>query len=128
MTFRRVGGNGWIAWDGYRDDAPYRLAWVLPAGRGVYRVPKGRSIVGVDVDAAGTLIALSVSGTLSIGGVRDAVVVLRAADGGEGFRRFPPRYPRPAVTFLDGGRVADPGRVRNPAGGGRLRVATRRGG
>ena len=125
MTFRRVGGNGWIAWDGYRDDAPYRVAWGLPAGRGVYRVPKGRSIVGVDVDAAGTLIALSVSGTLSIGGVRDAVVVLRAADGGEVFRRFLPRYTRTAVTFLDGGRFAYTDWVGDRAEVRVLRIATR---
>src|SRR5439155_705616 len=125
MTFGRVGGNGWIAWDGYRDDAPYRVAWVLPAGRGVYRVPKGRSIVGVDVDAAGTLIALSVSGTLSIGGVRDAVVVLRAADGGEVFRRFLPRYTRTAVTFLDGGRFAYTDWVGDRAEVRVLRIATR---
>ena len=106
MTFRRVGRDGWIAWDGYRDNAPYRIAWSLPAGHGVYRVPKGRSINGVDVDAAGALISLSVTGTLSIGGVRDAVVVVRAADGAEVFRRFLPRYTRTAVAFVDGQRFA----------------------
>jgi len=81
--------------------------------------------VGVDVDAAGTLIALSVSGTLSIGGVRDAVVVLRAADGGEVFRRFLPRYTRTAVTFLDGGRFAYTDWVGDRAEVRVLRIATR---
>jgi hypothetical protein len=105
MTFRRIGADGWVAWDGYRDSAAYRLAWSLPAGHGLYRLPKGRSIVGVDVDSAGALIALSVTGTVGLGDIHDAVVVLRAADGAEVFRRFLPRYTRTAVAF-DGERFA----------------------
>ena len=105
-TFRRVGADGWVAWDGYRESDSYRLAWSLPAGRGLYRLPKGRSIVGVDVDAASVLIALSMTGTVSLGDIHDAVVVLRAADGAEVFRRFLPRYTRTAVAFVDGGRFA----------------------
>ena len=105
-TFRRIGTKGWIAWDGYRESDAYRLTWSLPAGRGLYRLPKGRSIVGVDVDSTGALIALSMTGTVSLGDIRDAVVVLRAADGAEVFRRFLPRYTRTAVAFVDGGRFA----------------------
>jgi len=105
-TFRRIGAAGWVAWDGYRESEAYRLAWSLPAGRGLYRLPKGRSIVGVDVDPTGALIALSMTGTVSLGDIHDAVVVLRAADGAEVFRRFLPRYTRTAVAFLDAERFA----------------------
>ena len=106
MTFRRIGVDGWVAWDGYRESDAYRLAWSLPAGHGLHRLPKGRSIVGVDVDPSGELIALSMTGTVSLGDIHDAVVVLRAADGAEVFRRFLPRYTRTAVAFVDGGRFA----------------------
>jgi len=106
MTFRRIGAAGWVAWDGYRESDAYRLAWSLPAGRGLYRLPKGRSIVGVDVDSTGALIALSMTGTVSLGDIHDAVVVLRAGDGVEVFRRFLPRYTRTAVAFLDAERFA----------------------
>src|SRR3989442_2128957 len=57
MTFRRVGGNGWIAWDGYRDDAPYRVAWVLPAGRRGDRGPDGAGLCGGVGRAARTPLA-----------------------------------------------------------------------
>jgi hypothetical protein len=106
MTFRRIGAAGWVAWDGYRESDAYRLAWSLPAGRGLYRLPKGRSIIGVDVDSTGALIALSMTGIVSLGDIHDAVVVLRAADGAEVFRRFLPRYTRTAVAFLDAERFA----------------------
>src|SRR5262249_53577836 len=105
-TFRRIGAAGWVAWDGYRESEAYRLAWSLLAGRGFYRLPKGRSIVGVDVDPTGALIALGMTGTVSLGDIHDAVVVLRAADGAEVFRRFLPRYTRTAVAFLDAERFA----------------------
>lgn len=97
MTFRRV-GDGWIAWDGYKEDG-YTIAWSQPAGRGSHRIPKGRSITDVGVHPDGRLIALSVTTSLSIGDVRDAVYVLRAADGGEVFRHYLPRYARSAVLF-----------------------------
>lgn len=42
QTFRLL-ADGWIAWDAYRDRAPYRIAWSLPRGRGTYQLPKNRS-------------------------------------------------------------------------------------
>ncbi|HXH84395.1 MAG TPA: hypothetical protein VNN07_15935, partial [Candidatus Tectomicrobia bacterium] len=97
-TFRRV-GDGWVAWDGYRESGPYVVAWTLPAGRGTHRVPRGRGITDIAVHPDGRLLALSLTTSLSIGDVQDAVYVLRAAAGGEVFRRFLPRYARSAVAF-----------------------------
>src|SRR5262249_13168328 len=89
---------GWVAWDGYKEDG-YTIAWSLPPGQGVHRVPRGRSITDVAVHPDGRLIALSVTTSLSIGDVRDAVYVLRAADGAEVFRRYLVRYARSSVLF-----------------------------
>jgi hypothetical protein len=97
MTFRRV-GDGWVAWDGYKDDG-YTLVWALAGGRGMHRVPRGRGITDVAVHPDGRLIALSVTTSLSIGTVRDAVYVLRVADGAEAFRRYLVRYARSPVLF-----------------------------
>jgi hypothetical protein len=63
-------------------------------------IPKGRSITAVSVDPDGRYIALGVSRNLSIGDVRDAVFVLRVADGTEIYRRFLPAYTRSQVAFL----------------------------
>ncbi len=96
----RLTDGGWVAWDGYRENARYRVAWALPSGRGDYEIPKGRGITAVSVDPAGRFIALSVSGNLSIGSAKDSVVVVRAADGVEVWRRYQPRYSRSQVAFL----------------------------
>ena len=34
--------DGWVAWDAYRENQPYRVAWSLPSGKGSYQVPKSR--------------------------------------------------------------------------------------
>ena len=98
MTFRRAGA-GWVAWDGYKEEDGYSLAWSLAAGRGVHRVPRGRGITDVAVHPDGRLIAISVTTSLSIGVVRDAVYVLRTRDGAEVFRRYLVRYARSSVLF-----------------------------
>jgi hypothetical protein len=98
-TFLRV-GQGWVAWDAYREGAPYRLAWSLPAGHGTHQVLNGSSITAVAVNPGGTLIAISTTTSLNIGHIKDAVVVLRASDGVEVWRRYLPSYARSAVTFL----------------------------
>jgi hypothetical protein len=125
-TMLRV-GTGWVAWDAYRDQGRYRLAWALPRGRGVHEVRLGCGITAVDVDPQGTYVALSTTTNLNIGAIRDSVYVLRAADGGEAFRRFLPTYARSRVSFLGSGRLAyddsDGGRsgvriVRVPGGPG----------
>ena len=97
MTFRRL-GDGWVAWDGYKEDG-YTIAWSLPAGSGRHHVPRGRAITDLAVQPDGRLIAVSVTTSLSIGEVRDAVYVLRAADGVEVFRHYLPRYARSVVLF-----------------------------
>ena len=98
MTFRRL-DPGWVAWDGYKENDGYVIAWSLPIGTGAHRVPRGRGVTDVAVHPAGRLVALSVSTTLSIGSVRDTVTVLNVADGREVFRRTLPRYARSAVAF-----------------------------
>lgn len=102
----RLLAGGWVAWDGYRDNGRYRVGWSLPAGAGVYEIPKGRGIMAVSVDPAGRYIAVSVSGTLSIGSVRDSVRVVKVADGMEVWRRYMPRYTRSQVAFLGSGQLA----------------------
>jgi hypothetical protein len=97
-TFRRF-GDGWVAWDAYRDEGPYQVAWALPAGKGAHRVLKGRSINSVSVSPAGDLIAVSVATSLNIGNIQDSIYVLRASDGKEVFRRYLPRYTRTQVLF-----------------------------
>ncbi len=104
-NFRRAEG-GWVAWDGYRENERYRVTWSLPSGNGRYEIPKGRGITAVSVDPAGRHIALSVSGNLSIGSARDAVIVIRAADGAEVWRRYQPRYTRSHVAFLGSRHLA----------------------
>lgn len=97
-TFRRL-GDGWVAWDGYREDGGYVVAWSLAGGHGAHRVPRGRGVTDVAVHPEGRLVAVSVTASLSIGDVQDAVYVLRTSDGAELFRRFLPRHARSAVAF-----------------------------
>ena len=99
QTFRRV-GRGWVAWDAYKERDAYFISWSLPHATGSHRVLKGRSITSVAVDPAGLFIAVSVSGSYSIGSVQDAAYVLRVAEGTEVFRRYLPRYTRTQVAFL----------------------------
>jgi hypothetical protein len=99
-TFQRL-GDGWVAWDAYRDQDPYRVAWSLPGGAGHHHVPRGRLINSAAVSPSGDLIAISVSTALNIGDIQDAIYVLRAGDGKEVFRRYLPRYTRTQVLFPD---------------------------
>jgi hypothetical protein len=98
-TFLRL-GSGWVAWDAYRENEPYRIAWSLPNGRGTRRIAKGRGITAVAVDPGGTYVAVSTTTNLNIGNIKDAVFVLRASDGQEVWRRTLPRYARASVAFL----------------------------
>ncbi len=99
-TVRQV-GDGWVAWDAYREEGRYRIAWQLPTGTGAIEIPRGSGITSVAVNPAGTLLALSTSTTLNIGRVRDAVFVVRLADAHEVFRRYLPKYTRTEVAFPD---------------------------
>lgn len=98
-TFRRI-GQGWVAWDGYKERDAYVVSWALSHGTGIHRIPKGRSINAVALDPEGKFIAVSVSGAYSVGNARDAVSVLRVADGSEVFRRYLPKHTRSQVAFL----------------------------
>ena len=102
----RLTAGGWVAWDSYREAERYRVAWSLPVGAGRIEVPKGRAITAVAVNPAGTLIAVSVSRHLSVGAVRDAVFVLRSADGAELYRRYLRPYARSQLAFLGDGHLA----------------------
>ncbi|MDH3229904.1 MAG: WD40 repeat domain-containing protein [Alphaproteobacteria bacterium] len=102
----RLPDGGWVAWDGYRDDGRYRIGWSLPAGAGLYEIPKGRGITAVSASPDGRYIAVSVSKNISIGSVRDAVFALRTADGAEVWRRYFPTYARSHVAFLGSGHLA----------------------
>ena len=115
---RRV-GDGWVAWDSYRENAPYRLAWSLAGGAGSHQVPKGRGISGLAVNPDGKLIVLSVSGSYTLGDVDDAVYVLRVADGAEIYRRYLPPYSRTQLAFLGPHYLA---MTRNEAGESRVDV------
>jgi hypothetical protein len=101
-----VVGDGWVAWDAYRDAGRYRIAWSLGDRRGEVEVPLGRGITAVDVDATGSYVAVSTTTSLNIGRIRDAVYVLSTRDGEEVFRRYLPTYTRSRVAFLAAGRLA----------------------
>jgi hypothetical protein len=102
---RRVAG-GWVAWDGYREDGPYRIVWSLGTRRGTHAAARGRGITSVAVDPTGSFIAVSETTALSIGEARDVVYVIRTDTGADVFRRYLPRYARSEVAFLDGGLFA----------------------
>ena len=104
-NFRLV-GDGWVAWDSYRENERYRVAWSLPQGTGRIEIPRGRGINDVSVQPAGGLIAVGLSGNLRIGTVKDSVFVLRTDTGKEVYRRFMPSYSRPHLAFLGRGHLA----------------------
>jgi hypothetical protein len=109
--------DGWLGWDVYTERPRYIVAWDLAGGRGRVEEPKGRGISSAAADPRGRFVAYSTTTTLNVGGVPDAVVLVRAADGREIFRRTLPRYTRAQVALPDGFFVwsdasVRPGRVR----------------
>jgi hypothetical protein len=98
-NLRRV-GEGWVAWDSYRDEGRYRIVWSLPSGSGSREIPKGRSITSLSVNPAGDLIAVSTSPSVSLGNIADAVFVIKAVDGSEIYRRTLSTYSRSNVQFI----------------------------
>jgi hypothetical protein len=101
-TYIRI-GDGWAAWDAYREDGPYQIGWSLGGKSGRHRTNTGRSVTSAAVDPTGSYIAISETTTLSIGNAKDVVYVLRTDDGAAAFRRYLPRYSRSQVVFFDGG-------------------------
>jgi hypothetical protein len=100
-TFRYVDGQ-WLAWDAYVERGRYRAAWVTRFGDGRRNVPMGRGITAGALDPRGRYVALSTTTSLNIGAIADTVVVLRAADGHEVFRRTLSTYARSQLAFLGG--------------------------
>ncbi len=98
-TFLRV-GQGWVAWDAYRENKPYRVAWSMPNVHGTHEILKGRGITAVAVNPSGKYVAISTTTSLNIGRIKDAVYVLRTSDGKEVWRRYLPTYARSSVVFL----------------------------
>jgi hypothetical protein len=98
-TFQRT-PTGWLAWDAYKDNEPYSITWQLAGDPETYRLPRGRSITSAAVDPAGQYVAVSATTTYSIGAVKDLVLVLRADDHSEVFRKYLPTYSRSQVAFL----------------------------
>jgi hypothetical protein len=92
--------DGWVAWDGYREEGRSRVVWSLPAGNGEVVVPRGRNIESLSVDPDGRHIAVSVATGLSIGSTKSAVFVFRTAGGQEIFRRYHPTSSRNRLAFL----------------------------
>jgi hypothetical protein len=92
--------HGVLAWDAYKDDDIYQIAWAADGGAGSRRIPRGSSITAAAINTSGSYVAFSTTTTLNIGRVRDAVVVLRTTDAGEIFRRFLPQFSRTNVAFL----------------------------
>lgn len=92
--------HGVVAWDAYKEEENYVISWVLDTGSGTHKIPKGSSPTAVAVDPAGRYIAFSTTTSLNIGNTKDAVVVLRTADGQEVFRRYLAPFNRTGVIFL----------------------------
>jgi hypothetical protein len=101
-TYIRV-GDGWVAWDAYKEDGSYQIGWSLGGRSGRHRTNRGRAVTSAAVDPTGSYIAISETTTLSIGKARDVVYVLRTDDGSNVFRRYLPRYSRSQVVFFDNG-------------------------
>ncbi len=102
VTTTRWVANGWVTWDGYREDGPYRVRWAFASRRGSHAATLGRSITSVAVDSSGAFVAVSESTALSIGDAPDVVYVVRTDTGADVFRKYLPRYARSEVVFFDG--------------------------
>jgi hypothetical protein len=95
---------GWLGWDVYAEDRRYRVEWSLPAGAGRVEIPRGSGAHSAAADPGGRFVAYATSSRLNIGWTKDAVVLLRARDSMEVFRRYFPRYHRSEVALLGSSR------------------------
>ena len=117
--FRWV-ADGWVAWDGYREEGAARLVWSLGAGNsGEIILPRGQGVESVAVAPDGRHIAVSTDTTLNLGIGKSAVVLLRTSDGAELYRRYHPLYSRVRLAFLGDGHLA---MTRQVKGGGVIDV------
>ena len=117
--FRWV-GDGWVAWDGYREDGASRVVWSLGArNSGEFILPRGQGVETVAVAPNGRHIAVSMDTTLNLGVGKSAVVLLRTSDGTELYRRYHPLYSRVRLAFLGDDHLA---MTRQVKGGGVIDV------
>lgn len=105
FAFRRI-GDGWLAWDSYRENGRHLVRWALAGGKGGLDVPKGRTIEHVSVDPSGRFAAVSVRGSARLVSLSSALVVLRLSDDKEIYRRFGEPYQRFWPAFLGSGHLA----------------------
>ena len=98
-TFRWA-GNGWFAWDAYRDDGPHGFRLKTAALDRYVSAEKLRSLnhAAISVDTRHAAMSLQTQHGRVLW-LRDAVVVLDTASGQEIFRRYLPRFTRTPVAF-----------------------------
>ena len=98
--------DGWVAWDGYREEGRSRIVWELLDGQGEVTIPRGRSIDSLSVAQDGSVIAASISSNVRIGDVQSAVVLFQTNDGAEIYRRYQPVFTRTNLAFLGARHLA----------------------
>ena len=98
-TFRYADGQ-WLAWDAYVEGRAKLARWSTRTGAGSYTVPLGRGITAGALAGSGRYVAFSTTTELNIGSIPDTVLVRRASDGSEVFRKSLPTYARSHVAFL----------------------------
>ena len=103
--FRRIGDDGWIAWDDYRDNGNYRIVWSLPWGTGSTALPRGRSIESASASPDGRLIAYS-SEANSYFNAAGRLVIMSTKDGKVLYRRELKQFSRTYLAFLDNDHIA----------------------
>ncbi len=103
--FLRI-GDGWVAWEIYREKGRERVLWDLSQGSGRHEVPLGSSITDLAVSPDGALIVISTTTGLNIGSVRDSLFALRTRDGTEVYRRYFRKYTRTRMAFLGARHLA----------------------
>jgi hypothetical protein len=103
--FRRIGADGWIAWDTYREDGVYRFVWSLPWGTGSHVLPRGRSIESADVSPDGRLIAYS-SESNTYFNASGRLTILSTDNGAALFRRELKQFSRTHLAFLGSDLIA----------------------
>ena len=114
LTFRWV-GDGWFAWDAYRDHAPYGFRLKTSGVDRYTATEKLRHFkhAAISPDTRHAAMSLETEHGRLLW-LRDAVTVSDIASGREIFRRYLPRFTRSQVAFLDSDYFAysEPGRVR----------------
>ncbi|MDH3666991.1 MAG: hypothetical protein OEN23_08675 [Paracoccaceae bacterium] len=98
--------DGWVAWDGYREEGRSRIVWELPEGHGEAAMPRGRGIDSLSVAQDGRIIAVSISSNVRIGDAKSAVILFRTSDGAEIYRRYHPTLTRTNLAFLGSEHLA----------------------